>query len=456
MAITWRDVQAQNQRDALLARQQGISAINRGLSGLQDTATGLAQSQRQDVLDDVLNRIGSINSVEGVNQARENQSLFSGLDPDAQIRARNALDSRLNSLYQSDQAANQYQQRQTQQREQPILNQIGRLEAQGDFAGARTLAEQLSNPGEVLKRLQAGQTQAANTASLKDAKEALYFNLGGINRSREGNREISNNLLTQFPYLSDGLKIGKDGQLALKDGLTENQKDQYTTALNEVNQQYSQAASYDDLNQQVLQRAFSDPNLSVNDVQGLLATVGAVQSADPVVREQAQRQALNQRLAESIIQTEQQVLGAQKRAFEEANPVDPALTRRDAGTYQDVINSYAPLTKDGNLQVFSDDVNDVITALGEENFKFSPEALKSALDVMGEINEAKSEGGGLGSAFDSFSDSEKETLKTTIKAKQREIDNDDNIRQSINQNEINTIRSQASLEQELIRRLSGQ
>ena len=456
MAITWRDVQAQNQRDALLARQQGISAINRGLSGLQDTATSLAASQDQDVLNDVLNRIGGINSVEGVNQARANESLLAGLSPDAQIRARNALDSRLNSLYQSDQAANQYQQRQTQQREQPILNQIDRLEANRDYAGARKLAEQLSNPGAVLERLRTGETQAANTASLKDAKEALYFNLGGINRSREGNREISNNLLTQFPYLSDGLKIGKDGQLALKDGLTEDQKNQYTTALNEVNQQYSQAASYDDLNQQVLQRAFSDPNLSVNDVQGLLATVGAVQSADPVVREQAQRQALSQRLAESAVGAEQQVLSQQQSAFEAANPVDPALSRRDAGSNQDVINSYANLTEDGDLETFSEDVNDVIRDLGQENFDFTPEALKLALDEMGEINEARSEGGGLGSFFDTFSSSEKEALKVKIKEKQRLIDNDANIRQSINQNAINTIRGRASLEQELLRRLSGQ
>lgn len=456
MAITWRDVQAQNQRDSLLARQQGISAINRGLSGLQNTVTGLAQSQEQDVLDDVLNRIGSINTVAGVNQARENPDLLSGLNAQGQIQARNALDRRLNSLYQSDQAANQFEQRQTQQREQPILNEIGRLEANRDFAGARKLAEQLSNPGAVLERLRTGETQAANTASLKDAKEALYFNLGGINRSREGNREISNNLLTEFPYLSDGLKIGKDGQLALKDGLSNEQKEQYTTALNEVNQQYSQAASYNDLNQQVLQRAFSDPNLSVSDVQGLLNTIGAVQSVDPVVQEQAQRQALNQRLAESAVGAEQQVLSQQQSAFEAANPVDPALSRRDAGSNQDVINSYANLTEDGDLEAFSEDVNDVIRDLGQENFDFTPEALKLALDEMGEINEARSEGGGLGSFFDTFSDSEKEALKVKIREKQRLIDNDANIRQSINQNAINTIRGRASLEQELLRRLSGQ
>lgn len=453
MAITWRDVQAQNQRDALLARQQGISAINRGLSGLQDTATGLAQSQRQDVLDDVLNRIGSINSVEGVNQARENESLFSGLDPDAQIRARNALDSRLNSIYQSDQAADQYQQRQTQQREQPILNQIGKLEAQEDFAGALELAQGLSNSGDVIRRLTERQKAVSTRNSFKNAQEELLFNLGGINRSRQS---VSEQTLNDYPYLQEGLEIGSDGRLKLKQGLTPEQREQYSEVIPSLESQYINASNYSELSQDVLARAFNDPSLNINDIAPLLDTINTAQSLDPFIQERNQRRALDQRLAESAVGAEQQVLSQQQSAFEAANPVDPALSRRDAGSNQDVINSYANLTEDGDLETFSEDVNDVIRDLGQENFDFTPEALKLALDEMGEINEARSEGGGLGSFFDTFSSSEKEALKVKIKEKQRLIDNDANIRQSINQNAINTIRGRASLEQELIRRLSGQ
>lgn len=459
MAITWRDVQAQNQRDALLGQGQALRSINSGLSGIQGLLTNAAASKEEDALNSVLNRINQLNTVEGVNQARAGSGLdLSGLNPEAQIRARSALDSRLNSLYQSDQAANQFQQRQLQQQEQPILNQIGKLEAQGNYGEAIKLANQLSNPGETLRRLTTGQKSANTKSSLDAAREELYFNLGGINRSREGNKEVSNTLLKQFPYLSDGLEIGKDGQLKLKSGLTDDQKAQYETALQEVGQQYSSASSYGDLSQDVLQRAFSDPNLNVNDVQSLLSTVSSAQQLDPVVREQVQQKAINQRLAENVLRGEQDVLGVRQQAFNEANPVDPTLSRRAAGSNQDVINSFQELADSndsytdfgkGDFKAFNNSVNSVIRDLGKENFKFSPEALQLALNEMPEVIEAKQEGN-LGDFLDNIDES---ILKIKIREKQRLIDQDADIRQTRLQNQINTIRGKNALEQDLIRRL---
>lgn len=461
--ITWRGVQAASQRDALLGRAQALQGINRGLGGLQNTIGGIADGQRQavadqeqDALNSILNRISGINSVEGIDQARQNQLVGnSGLNAEAQIQARGALESRLNSLYDSDQKADAFANRELQQAERPILNQIGKLEAEGKFDEALAQAQNLSNPGEIISRLTQGRNAANKKTSLSDAQEDLYFNLNGINRARGSNEDVSKQILNENSYLSDGLKIGKNGQLELKPNLTDEQKQQYSLALNEAQQKYTQPNNYQDLSQDVLRRAFEDPNINIGDVQNLLGTVGAVQELDPVVQEQRQRQAIEQRLAESNINTEKEVLSTRQRAFNEANPVDPTLTRKDAGTVQDVINSYTNLTEEGSLENFSNDVQSVIKDLRTENFNFSPEALKQALDEMDEVKEAVDDEGGLGSAFDRFNDSEKVTLKAKIREKQRKIDEDVVKREARTQNEINTLRGRSELQNDLIRRFGA-
>lgn len=466
--ITWRGVQAASQRDALLGRAQALQGINKGFGGLQNTIGGIADDQRQaiadqeqDALNSILNRISGINSVEGINQARQNQLVGnSGLNAEAQMQARSALESRLNSLYDSDQKADAFASRELQQAERPILNQISKLEAEGKFDEALAQAQNLSNPGEIISRLTQGRNAANKKTSLSDAQEDLYFNLNGINRARGSNEDVSRQILSENSYLSDGLEIGKNGQLKFKPNLTDEQKQQYSLVLNEAQQKYVQPSNYQDLSQDILRRAFEDPNINIGDVQNLLGTVGTVQELDPVVQEQRQREAIEQRLAESNINTEKEVLGARQKAFNEANPVDPTLTRRTVGSNQEAIDQFQELAMsnnafsdigEGDFAAFNNEVNKVVKELGKEGVNFSPEALSLALDEMPQVIEAKQEGN-LGDWGDNI---DRRTLKAKILEKQRLIDNDQAIRNSRTQNEINTLRGQSALEQELIKRLGG-
>lgn len=312
-AITWRSVQAESQRDALLGQAQALQNIQQGIGGLgglfkeqQDRLATERLNEEQAALDNVLNRISGINTVEGLDAARENQLIAnSGLTDKQQLEARNALNTQTSGL-------------------------LNRLNARNTFDTAQANREK----------------EAARVGALKSAEEYLNFNLLGISRSRDANKQVSEQLLKEAPYLADGLSVAKDGTLQLKSGLTAEQRAQYAPALEEANQLYSSASSYGNLTQNVLNRALSDPNIGISDVSGLLGSISAVQALDPVYKQQQKDKALRQELTNL---GEQSSLGRIDRALGNINqtyPDNPAYvaaidTTVDLGSALDKFSKYA-------------------------------------------------------------------------------------------------------------------
>lgn len=427
--ITWRSVQAESQRDALLSQAQAIQNINAGIGGIGNLAAEQKANLENEALNSVLNRIGGLNSIEDIDAARANQLIGnSGLTAEQQLKARSALDSQTSSLMSRLNARSQYDAAQLANKERPIINDVNKLAAQGNYSEALKLAGGLSNSGELIKRLTTEQRAYDKRTALEDAEQNLNFNLQGILRSREANKQVSENMLKEFPYLSDGLSVAKDGTLQLKSGLTAEQKEQYAPALAEAQQMYSSASGYNDLQQQLLKRVFSDPNINLNDASGLLGSISAVQALDPVYQQQQKDNALRQELTNLGEQAALSNIDRQLKEVGSSFPKNPVYEAAldNTTSVNDTLDKFSKFSESNNqffalgggneaafrkntlqgVSKFEKFIQDEAKKYPEgsksrqflQNFTVSGNLLNTALSNIDEVIEAKKEGN-LGDSY---------------------------------------------------------
>lgn len=434
--ITWKGVQAESQRDALLGQAQALQNIQQGIGGLrglfEEQQNRLATerlNEEQAALDSVLNRISGINTVEGLDAARENQLIAdSGLTDKQQLAARNALNSQTASLMNRINTRNQYDATQLANKERPVINDINKLAAQGNYGEALELAGGLSNSGELIKRLTTEQRAYDKRTSLEDAEQNLNFNLQDIIRSRKANNQVSQRVLEDAPWLKNGLSVAKDGTLQLKSGLTTEQKERYAPELAKAQQMYSSASNPADLSLQLFKRAFGDENINVNDIGGLLNSISAFQAVDPVYQQQQKDNALRQELTNLGEQAALSNIDRQLKEVGSSFPKNPVYEAALDNTISvnDTLDKFSKFTESNNqffalgggneaafrkntlqgVRKFEKFIQDESKKYPEgsksrqflQNFTVSGNLLNTALSNIDEIIEAKKEGN-LGDSY---------------------------------------------------------
>ena len=460
--ITWRNVGAASQNDAVNFTQFGANQINRGLTGLQNQVSGIAQEQEQAVLDNALAQINQLGSVDAVRNAQDKDfvSLLSNGDDALTNQLRTALGNRGTQLEQQFVSRNAFDDTVRSQEERGIIANYQNALTNRDDAAAENFLGQLSTEtqaklrpeligfrdnqlvGGFQKDLADGNLEAAKqkydlmspelqgehggsfnaarkTAATKDYSEKIF---SGI----QNRLSLSANLQTlreRFPNVSDDMVI-KDGKITAREGsklAPETLDGMIQSVFPDMS---TEGLSYAQLQNQAL---LTQPNddIDVNTILRMSELVGNTQQLDNTYRDQAKYEAAQAQSAKEIAQLQTDNAIAR-------NPVDPALTAQEGLTMDAVFQEFLPLTQSaggwwdvgqGDFANFRKTVEEVIN---EGNY--NPVVVREALNATTEVNEARNEGN-LG---DSWGDNiDKKEFRELLKLFQTKYDNNE-LRNAIN------------------------
>lgn len=427
MAITWRSVAnpiANNQAELL---RQGNQSIQRGISGLGNLASGIANDMDADQLNAALAQIRGLNTVEGAQQAQQ-QNLVStlGLNDEQQIQARNALDTQLTNNRQSQNASDTFDFNQLTKAERPLINDFNTRLASDDFAGAREIAGGLSNSGEFLRQINQQENafttknEGIRTAAITNAYNE-FANQGDYDSAIRSAQQLPNNAkevgrLQEEKKAYDNLNLFN----SFANGIAGTENEGISGSLGGGETAYEGYAELINNNDELDFKQKADLNNMLK----------AFQSNDPKEIQRVKDEALAKEKALFDKQVEREITKAETDSRIAQNPLNPALTPNENLKISDVLAEFEPLTKFedeyfsfgvGDFEAFSkkamSSVNkgyDIITK--DENGKpktvnkrYNPVVVAEALRNTKAVREAKI-GGNLGDGGDNINTDEFENL----------------------------------------------
>lgn len=386
--ITWRNVAQAQQHDAARLFETGSEGLNKAIGGLSRLATQRGEQLDADQLNAALAQINSLNTVDGAREAASNGLIRNlGLSADQQLKASDALRSRINTLQNQTNLEQAFDDGQLSRQERGTVGEYQTALANKDIDLATELFNSLSKTTQ--GKLSGSLASARSDKNRTDFMNSAFEDIQNIPKVHATLAQMKRDL----PVFADDLVL-KDGRIQAREGGTLVQEGLDRIIADRYSDAVTSAPTAEDLSLQFLTRGTQN-NIGSGDILSLQQLLQTTLQNDPVYRRQVADEAEAKRQATDITRL---------NTFEniQNRPVDERLSPNENLSVSKVLNDFNKYTtgdggwfSEGDIEAFQKTAKKVYDKgfiVNGKRESFNPVVLREALNLTSAVQRAKQDG----------------------------------------------------------------